>query len=236
VPGFPATQASLVRRVRSDSAAERERAHETIASVYWPPIYAHIRLTHGAMREDAEDLTQGFFAEALRRDLFSRYDPARARFRTYVRRCVDSFVLNERKAETRLKRGGDATMPHLDIADLEDRLAAVGDPDRVFHEEWVRAVFAAAVARLRVASERTGNSVRFNLFLQHDVAGAQRESPPSYADLAREFGLSVSHVTNSLAAARRDFRAAVLETLSELSGTDEELRDDTRTLLGLANP
>lgn len=230
--GFPATHVSLVRRVRSADESERARAHETIAAVYWRPIYAHVRLTHGAAREDAEDLTQGFFAEALRRDLFARYEPARARFRTYVRRCVDSFVANERKSEARLKRGGGTATVSLDVADLEGRLTAGGDPDRIFHDEWVRSVFAAALERLRAQCERDGHPVRFELFMRHDVTGA--DAPPSYAELARDLDLSTTQVTNWLSAVRRAFRAAVLETLGELSGSDAELRDEARALLGIS--
>src|SRR5689334_20916021 len=81
---FPATHLSLVRRVRSSDAETRARAQDALAAVYWAPIYAHVRLNHHQEPPDAEDLTQGFFVDALRRDLFARYEPQRARFRTYV--------------------------------------------------------------------------------------------------------------------------------------------------------
>ena len=95
---FPATHLSLVRRVRSTDADTRARAQDALAAVYWAPIYAHVRLTHRQEPADAEDLTQGFFVEALRRDLFARYEPSRARFRTFVRTCVDSYVANALQA------------------------------------------------------------------------------------------------------------------------------------------
>src|SRR5689334_4781003 len=98
---FPATHLSLIRRSGSSDAVTRSRAQDALAAVYWAPIYAHIRLTHHQASADAEDLTQGFFADALRRDLFTRYDPTRARFRTYVRTCVDSFVVNAIQAAKR---------------------------------------------------------------------------------------------------------------------------------------
>lgn len=103
---FPLTRVSVLERTQSVDPDVRARAHETLAAVYWGPVYAYVRLAHGAAREDAEDLTQGFFAEAMRRDLFARYAAGRARFRTYLRACVDAFVANERKAQRRLKRGG----------------------------------------------------------------------------------------------------------------------------------
>src|ERR671930_2611943 len=99
VSAFSITHLSLVRRVRSGDADTRARAQDALAAVYWAPIYAHVRLTHQVTPQDAEDLTQGFFAETLRRDLFARYEPGRARFRAYVRSCVDEYVDNLRKWE-----------------------------------------------------------------------------------------------------------------------------------------
>ena len=161
---FPATHLSLVRRVRSNDADTRARAQDALAAVYWAPIYAHVRLTHRQEPADAEDLTQGFFVDALRRDLFARYDPERARFRTFVRRCVDSYVVNALQAERRLKRGGGASFVPIDVADIETRLTIerdddASDPDVLFHREWVRSVLVAAIATLHDRYQAAGRGV-----------------------------------------------------------------------------
>ena len=234
---FPATHASVVHRVRSADPAVRARALETIAAVYWAPLYTHVRLTHRAERADAEDLVQGFFAEALRRDLLARWDAARGRFRTYLRACLDAYVLNERKAARRLKRGGGAAPVGLDVAELERRVAegaaAGGDADRAFHDEWVRAVFDRALARFRDRCERAGRHAHLALFERYDLAAADGDAPPTYAALAAELSITTTQATNWLAAARRDFRAAVLETLRELCAGDDEFREEARALLGV---
>jgi RNA polymerase sigma factor (sigma-70 family) len=199
------------------------------------PIYAHIRLTHRLDPADAEDLTQGFFVDVLRRDLFSRYEPARARFRTYVRTCVDSYVANALASERRQKRGGARSFVSVECADLDARLiadAGDADPDRFFHREWVRSVFTAAVTKLRDRYLATGRHVHLALFERYDLAGSP-EDRPTYAALAQSQGIPVTQVTNWLAASRRDFRAAVLETLRELTESDEEFRAEARALLGL---
>ena len=244
---FPATHASVLQRVRSADPEVRARALETIAAVYWAPLYAHVRLTHRAERADAEDLVQGFFADALRRDLLARWDAARGRFRTYLRACLDAYAANERKAARRLKRGGGAVPLGLDVAELERRLAdgatghgtvhgavhgGAADVDRVFHDEWVRAVFARAVARFRARCAAAGRHAHLALFERYDLA-ADDAPPPTYAQLAAELAITPTQVTNWLAAARRDFRAAVLETLRELCADDEEFRDEARALLGV---
>lgn len=233
---FPATHLSLVRRVRSDDADTRARAQDALAAVYWMPIYAHVRLNHHQEPPDAEDLTQGFFVDALRRDLFARYEPERARFRTFVRRCVDSYVMNALQAERRLKRGGGAHFVPIDIADFEKRLTAedaTEDPDEVFHREWVRSVLVTAILRLRERYVLAGKNLRLALFERYDLA-ASTDERPTYSDLATEYDIPATQVTNWLAATRRDFRVVVLETLRDLCGSDEEFREEARALLGSA--
>jgi DNA-directed RNA polymerase specialized sigma24 family protein len=230
---FPDTRVSAIRRAASNDDRVRAAAHETVAEVYWRPIYAYIRLTYRVPREDAEDLTQGFFADALRRGVFARYEPGRARFRTFVRTCVDRFVANERKAGGRLKRGGDRPVLSLDSASVAEHLTTESDPDRLFRDEWVASVFAVAVARLRERTARAGRPTHLALFERYDLEGARGAPPPSYAALAAEFGLSVSQVTNWLSSVRAEFREIVLDVLRELTGSDDEFRDEARALLGI---
>ena len=229
---FPATHLSLVRRAGSGDAATRTGAEEALAGVYWAPIYAHVRLTYRQDPADAEDLTQGFFDDALRRGLFARYDPERARFRTYVRRCVDSYVANSLQAEGRLKRGGTATFVSIDAAEIEDRLTNEPDADAAFHREWVRSVLANAVRRLRERYRDAGRVIQLALFERYDLADSDG-ARPTYAGLAAEYGIPVTQVTNWLAAARRDFRAIVLDTIRDVAGSDDEFRADVRDLLGV---
>jgi RNA polymerase sigma factor (sigma-70 family) len=235
---FPPTHLSLVRRVRSRDAETRTRAEDALAAAYWAPIHAYIRQTHGRDGADAEDLTQGFFAEALRRDLFARYDPIRARFRTFVRRCVDSYVLNALQAERRQKRGGGFSFVSLDAAEIEAGLTSDGDScteaDATFHREWVRSVLATALAQLRDRYRAAGRLVHLALFERYDIDDS--DAPPAYAELAAEHGIPVTQVTNWLAATRRDFRSIVLETIRDLSGDEEGFREEVRALLGIEVP
>ena len=231
---FPATHVSLLGRVRSTDAETRARAQEALAAVYWTPIYSHVRLTHRQEPADAEDLTQGFFADAMRRDLFARYDPARARFRTYVRRCVDSYVANALQAERRQKRGGALTFVSLDTADAERRLTTTPDleAEAAFEREWARSIFETALARLRHHYRDTGRIMPLTMLEAYDLV--DDDVRPSYAQLATEHSVPVTRVTNWLAAARRDFRSHALETIRELTSSDEEFRDEVRALLGRA--
>ena len=230
---FPVTHLSLLRRVRSADADTRIRALDALAEVYWAPIYTHIRLTHGQPPTDAEDLTQGFLANALRRDLFARYEPERARFRTFVRRCVDSYVANELQAARRQKRGGEAQLVSIDTAQIEERLTTdeSSNPDAVFHQEWVRSIMVAAVERLRERYRSAGRPIHLEIFERYHLAPTE-DDRPTYAELAASHAIPVTQVTNWLAAVRRDFRSIVIDVLRDLCGSDDEFREEARALLG----
>ena len=103
---FPSTMWSVVQGAGSADPVERARSLETLAAAYWRPVYKTLRLGWRRSVEDAEDLTQGFFAKAAEKDFFARYEPERARFRTFLRTCLERYVGNELRDAARQKRGG----------------------------------------------------------------------------------------------------------------------------------
>lgn len=226
----------MVAAIRSDRADVRRSAFDTLATAYWKPVFKYVRLKWHATPEDAADLTQGFFLRAFEKDFFAGFDPSRARFRTFLRTCLDGFVANARKADARLKRGGGVTLIPIDVDEAERELRLQGpnpveDFDAYFHREWLRGLFASAAARLRAACAARGRADCFAVFEQYDLAGDEG-GRPTYAELARRFDLSVTDVTNELAAARREFRRLVLDVLREQCATDEEFDAESRALTG----
>jgi len=237
-PGaFPATRHSVVRDLGSADPETRAAAYEALARSYWRPVYMYVRLRWRRTPEDAQDLTQEFFARAFEREYLERYDPAKARFRTFVRTCLDGFLANEEKAAARLKRGGGYTITAVDFARFDADLAVHArsddpDPERWFHREWIRGLFTDALERLRADADAAGHDVAFTLFHRYDIEPDGAAPRPTYASLARETGLAVTDVTNELAWARRTFREIVLHTLRSICATDEEFRAEARDLLG----
>lgn len=234
---FPDTRLSIVQAAGSADPEVRRRALEVLIASYWKPVYKYVRLRWHADVEEAEDLTQGFFASAIYRDFLPRYDASRAKFRTYLRTCLDGWVSNERKAARRLKRGGDFRHVPLDFETAEGELrtreiADPSDPEELFRREWVRSLFGLAVEELRAECDREGRAMHFALFRRYDLEGPDAGERITYGDLAREHGTDVATVTNRLHAVRKRFRAIVLAKLRELSASDEEFREEARDLLG----
>ena len=241
---FPATRWSAIVATSSPDEAERRRALDVILAAYWKPVYKYIRLRWNKSPEDAQDLTQDFFARLLEKNLLQSYDPARSRLRTYLRACVDNLAANRQRDELRQKRGGGALHLSLDFAsaDGELRFLEPGAPPEMegfFEREWARSVFSAGVERLRAELAARGKSACFHIFERFDLLDAMPDGPgrrPTYAELAREMELSPTDVTNYLAYARREFRRIVLEFVRQMTASDEEFRREARALLGAEPP
>ena len=95
---FPPTRHSVIERLRQTDAGERSAAFGDLVEGYWKPVCKHLRATWRLSAEDAQDLTQAFFLDALQKAWLEKYEPGKARFRTFVRVCVDRFAMNARQA------------------------------------------------------------------------------------------------------------------------------------------
>jgi RNA polymerase sigma factor (sigma-70 family) len=225
-----------VERTRSADVEVRRLAFESLIEAYWKPTYKYLRLKWALDPDAAADLTQDFFTHALEKDVLARYEPARARFRTYLRLCLDGFASNARKAERRLKRGGGGIAVPLDFAAAEGEitrheLSIPPDVDELFYQEWVRALFQRAVGDLRAWCHQTGRDTMFAVFERYDLVHDASERP-TYVTLGAAYGITATTVTNHLAAMRRQLRRFVLDRLRDLTTSDEEFEAEARRLLG----
>lgn len=231
---FPTTRASLILAVRQPEF--RAEALEAIVEVYWKPVYKYARLKWSRSPEDAQDLTQDFFARLFERDLLARWEPDRASFRTYLRLCLDGHARNALTAANRLKRGGGAPIVTLDFEKAESELSLASpdlSPEEIFHREWQRRMFELAIADLAVYCRTTGRDVQWRVFESFDLAPAER---PTYEQLAARENVPATTITNYLAWARRELRRALVSRLAGTTGAGAELRREARELLHPARP
>jgi RNA polymerase sigma factor (sigma-70 family) len=231
---FPTTRASLILAVRQPEF--RAEALEAIVDVYWKPVYKYVRLKWRRTPEDAQDLTQDFFASLFERDLLNRWEPDRASFRTYLRLCLDGHARNALTAASRLKRGGGAPTVSLDFEKAETELSLASpdlSPEELFHREWQRRMFELAIADLASYCRATGRDVQWRVFESYDLAAAER---PTYEQLAAREGLPATTITNYLAWARRELRRALVSRLAGTTGAGVELRREARDLLQPKRP
>jgi RNA polymerase sigma factor (sigma-70 family) len=228
---FPPTRRSAVALVGSDDPAERARSFDILVRAYWKPVYKHLRVRWRKDAAAAQDLTQGFFARAFERRYLADYDAGKALFRTYLKTCLDRFVMEAGRAEARQKRGGGMQRLSLDFDVAEEELDRLGSgaPEQCFDREWKRDLLASALAGLEERCAQGGKERYFAVFSRHALASDEK---PSYRELAGELGLSVSDVTNYLSWSRRAFREILLARLRDITASVEEYESEARALLG----
>jgi len=229
---FPETRASAIRSILSDDPEARATGRKMVAEVYWKPVYTYARLRWRMPASEAEDVTQEFFLRCFDHDTFAAYDPGKARFRTFLRVCLDRFITDRHRRQTAAKRGGGLLA--FDFAAAELELAATSDtttePELLFEQAWVQHVMALAVERLRTDLTGRGKLQHLRVFEMFHLEDAPE--PPTYAAVAKTLGISVTDVTNRLSYARRAFRSAAVTILRQITVDEEEFRDEMRALFG----
>ena len=222
--GFFTTTRWTMVRAAGASAAE---ALETLCAAYWFPLYAYVR-RHGFSKEDAEDLTQAFFAKLLERQDFSGLKQENGRFRAFLLAALKNFLSNERDRAGRLKRGGNITHFSLDwqSADTQFQIADGGQvpPDAAYDREWAVALLERVISKLREEAVVDGKAARFDSLKSYLTVG-KGEIP--YASAAEELAMDVGAVRLAVHRLRKRYREflrnEVADTLSDSAMVDEEL-------------
>jgi RNA polymerase sigma-70 factor (ECF subfamily) len=222
--GFFATTHWTMVRAAGESASE---ALEALCSAYWFPLYAYVR-RHGFSKEDAEDLTQAFFAKLLERRDFGGLKQENGRFRAFLLAALKNFLANERNRAGRMKRGGNITHLSLDwgSADTQFRIADGGQvpPDAAYDREWALALLERVIVRLGEESAADDKTERFERMKPFLTMG-KGEIP--YASAAADLDMDEGAVRVAVHRLRKRYRELLREeiahTLSDPAMVEEEL-------------
>ena len=232
---FPATRWTVIARACGpDTGPVRRRALEDICRAYWFPLYAFAR-GRGATPEDAEDLTQSFFAAILQSEFLARAEPERGRLRTFFLTAFTRHLVNAHRDQTRLKRGGGQTILSIEMGDAEQRMMNTGGRsiEALYDKHWALALVDAAMAGLEKDCAARGKSLHFQL-LRPLLEGEADEG--TYRTAAEALRLSITaarmEVFRMRQRYRNELRRAIADTLDDPSPEDveEELRDLKRAL------
>lgn len=223
---FATTRWTMVRAAGQAGSPMVDAALEALCSAYWFPLYAFVR-RHGFSKEDAEDLTQAFFAKLLARRDFAGLKQENGRFRAFLLAALKNFLSNERDRAGRLKRGGAITHLSLDwqSADTQFRIADVTQvsPDEAFDREWALALLERVIVRLREDWAAEGKVERFEQLKVFLTAGKGE----SYGGHAEELGMEEGALRVAVHRLRKRYRQLlrreVAETLSDPAMVEEEL-------------
>ncbi len=225
---FVTTHWSVVMAARDKESPNATAALEVLCRTYWYPLYAFIR-RQGRNPQDAQDLTQEFFARLLQKDYLQAVDREKGRFRTFLRVALKRFLLNEWDRANRAKRGGGRAHVAFDTETAEGRyqteLSDSLSPDLLYERQWALTLLNQALDRLQEEYERAGKLPEFEL-LKASLT-ADRGTIP-YAALAEQLGTSEGSARVGVHRLRKRFRAVfraeVAETVAGVDDIDGELR------------
>lgn len=223
-PAFPSTRWSRILLPTG------QRDLDELARAYWRPIRAYLAARLRCRDEDASDLTQEAFAWLLQSRLLDKADPARGRFRGFLKKALANFTTEQWRREQAQKRGGCVELLTFDAAgEPEDPRAHT--PEQALDDAWRRELLLAAQADLQRELEAKGQTVRWALF--HAWYLAETE-PPDHATLAVRHGITRTDVANWLDHGKRRYRAILRERVVDTVSNEDELQEELRWLFGPA--
>jgi RNA polymerase sigma factor (sigma-70 family) len=229
------TQWSQVLAARDGSDTEARAALESLCQTYWQPLYAYIR--HGGVSpEEALDLTQGFFAEFLEKNLLTQVDPSKGRFRSFLLASLRHFLAHERRRDRTLKHGGRTRTLSLDTDVAEEFYAgepASRTPEEVFEEGWALTVLDQAIDRLREQAEANTDPNHFELLRQY-LTSAEPQAP--YSQVANALGMNEGAVRTAVHRLRKRFGQCLRAEIAEIVADPADVDDEVRHLLEVVTP
>jgi DNA-directed RNA polymerase specialized sigma24 family protein len=223
---FASTRWTIVHQAAdSETASQHARsALSELCQIYWRPVYVFLR-RQGIAQHDAQDLTQGFFADLIETRAYARADPTKGRFRSFLLGTLKHFVGHARDRDRAQKRGGGSVPVELDETAISEAEAYASrsshwSANGVFDREWAASLARQTLNRLAQEYELGGKSALFEALKSRLTAGEAAAIP--YEELANRLGRTAAHLRVDVTRLRARYRAILRE---EVSGTVVDARD-----------
>lgn len=232
---FATTHWSVVLAAgESGGSAPARSALETLCRAYWYPIYIYVR-RKGCGPDDAEDLTQEFFAQLIAKEHLRLADRNKGKFRTFLLATLDYFLAREWSRAHRQKRGGQFVFISLDQQTPEERYklepADSDNPEKVFLRQWALTVLKQAMDALERECVAGGKGSLFREV--RSLLSGERDGA-ACADIGKRLAMAEGAVRVAVHRLRRRYgellRSEIAQTVSGPEEVDEEMRDLLRVL------
>jgi RNA polymerase sigma factor (sigma-70 family) len=229
---FATTHWTTVLEAQSESPAAH-RALEKLCRIYWRPIYSFLR-RQGFGPEEAEDLTQGFFAQLLERGSFSAVRKEKGRLRSFLLGALKYFLADEQRRAMAIKRGqGQRPIPLEDLrADEPIDVKPVDSvtAEMIYERRWALTVLEQVLDRLKNEYATAGNAVLFDSLKQllPDEPGA-----PSQAEIAAQLGMTENAVRQAFYRFRQRYQSLLREEIAHTVATPGDIEDELRHLIAV---
>jgi RNA polymerase sigma factor (sigma-70 family) len=229
---FVTTHWSVVLSAQGRSPAA-QAALEQLCRSYWPPLYAFIR-RQGYSSEEAEDLTQDFFARLLERRDFEAVRREKGRLRSYLLVALKHFLVNERQRAAAVKRGHGQRLISIDEALAQHRLDV--EPvntltaEEIYERRWALALLEQVLARLADEYCECGKTA---LFERLKELLADEPGRASQAEMARDLGMKENALKQAFYRFRERYREILREQVAHTVASPAEIEDELRHLIAV---
>jgi RNA polymerase sigma factor (sigma-70 family) len=229
---FTTTQWSVVLAAQDRSPAADE-ALEKLCRTYWWPLYGFVR-RNGYRPEEAQDLTQGFFALLLKRRDLDVVRREKGRLRSYLLVSLKNFLAKARRRELTVKRGEGRSLVALDEllarerGDLEP--ASALSADNVYERRWALTLLEQVLARLEEEYRVAGNGSLFDS-LNELLAG--ESGGPSQGDIAKKLGMTEHAVKQAFYRLRQRYRELLREEIAHTVAVPADVEDELRHFISV---
>lgn len=226
---FTTTHWSVVLEAQSESPAAQE-ALEKLCRTYWRPIYSFVQRQSGP--EEAEDITQAFFADLLEHRSLTAVRREKGRFRSYLLGALKHFLADERRRAVAIKRGkGQRLIPFEELSADEGTQMEPADPvtaEQIYERRWASTLLERVLNLLKNEYGAAGNAALFNSLkrLLPDEPGA-----PSQASVAAQLGMTENAVRQAFHRFRQRYQLLLREEIAHTVATPGDIEDELRHLI-----
>src|SRR5881227_2328104 len=229
---FTTTHWSVVLEAQGESPAAQE-ALEKLCRTYWRPIFAFLR-RQGVRPEEAEDITQGFFAQLLERRKFSAIRKEKGRLRSFLLGALKYFLADERRRAMAVKRGKGQRLIPLEELRADQRAemepADPVTPELIYERRWASTVLERVLNLLKDEYQRAGNAVLFDS-LKELLPGDP--DAPSQKDIAERLGMTENAVRQAFHRFRQHYQSLLREDIAQTVATRGDIEDELRHLIAV---
>lgn len=230
---FASTSWTLILEAGGLEGSERAgRALTQLCTIYWRPICLFL-LRQGYNRHDAQDLTQGFFANLIETRFYTRAEPEKGRFRSFLLGALKHFLANRKDHADAQKRGRNFNFVPLNGTtenELNEMVARSYrlDADDSYEREWAITLLRRVITLLEQECRVAGKSGLFQALQGHlDAMGTDRLP---YEELSRKLSRSIVSLRQDVSRLRRRYRAILREEVRQTVADETEIDAELRHL------